>query len=431
LRVAVIGAGYVGSVTAAGLARFGHTVSIFDRNPEAVPRLLGGKPLFFEPGLEELIASGLEQLVAADSIGEAVEDAAVVMICVNTPDSGTGAIDLSFVRTAVGDVASATSSGPVAIAIRSTVIPGTTAQLDATILAPFRARGRQIAAVANPEFLREGRAVADFLHPDRIVVGADDTWAGDLVSSLYARTPTTIMRMTRSSAELAKYMNNALLATLVSFSNEMADIAEVVDGADVTDALLAVHADRRWHDREGSWGPGILSYLWPGCGYGGSCLPKDVKALQAEASALGLTVPILQAIDAINESRVAKLAQIALSSLPDPNSAIAVLGTAFKAGTRDERSSPGLRIASELKRRAATVLTYDPLIDANGGTGESLTDVLSKTKVWIVATLAAEFESLPDRAVEHGAVLIDARRRFAPTSRGYRGPGLFRTSTDS
>jgi nucleotide sugar dehydrogenase len=431
VRVAVIGAGYVGSVTAAGLARFGHTVSIFDRNPEAVPRLLRGRPLFFEPGLEELIATGLEKLVAADSIGQAVEDAAVVMICVNTPDSGTGSIDLSFVRTAVSDVASATSSGPLAIAIRSTVVPGTTAQLDTTILAPARARGRQLAAVANPEFLREGRAVTDFLHPDRIVVGADDNWAGDLVSRLYAGSPTTIMRMTRSSAELAKYMNNALLATLVSFSNEMADIAEAIDEADVTDALLAVHADRRWHDREGQWDPAILSYLWPGCGYGGSCLPKDVKALRAQASALRIAVPMLEAIDSINESRVAKLAEDALSALPNPNSAIAVLGTAFKAGTRDERFSPGLRVASELKRRAATVLTYDPLIAMSSGTGETLTDVLSKTKVWIVATLAAEFEGLPERALEYGAVLIDARRRFAPTFRGYRGPGLSRSSTDS
>jgi nucleotide sugar dehydrogenase len=313
------------------------------------------------------------------------------------------------------------------IAIRSTVVPGTSAQLDTAILGPLRARGRQVAVVANPEFLREGRAVSDFLSPDRIVIGADDAWAGDIVSSLYERAATKTMRMTRSSAELAKYVNNALLATLVSFSNEMADIAETIDGADITDALRAVHADRRWHDREGNWDPGMLSYLWPGCGYGGSCLPKDVKALRGEALARGLGAPLLQAIDRINEGRVTKLAEDALASLPSANAAIAILGTAFKAGTVDDRFSPGLRIADELKRRGAKVLTYDPLIAVHRKTGETLTNVLSKTRVWVVLTWAAEFESLPDRAAEDHSVLIDARRRFSPSVPGYRGPGRWRS----
>jgi len=427
LRVAVIGSGYVGSVTAAGLAHLGHHVAIFDRNPEAVPRLLAGNSPFFEPGLEELVASNLERVVAANTIEEAVPDAVVAMICVNTPDSGTGAIDLSFVQAAVSEVANAIAAEPTVIAIRSTVVPGTSAHLDRTIIAPLRARGREVAVVANPEFLREGRAVSDFLSPDRIVIGADDVWAGDIVSSLYERTATKIMRMSRSSAELAKYVNNALLATLVSFSNEMADIAETIDGADVIDALRAVHADRRWHDREGNWDPAILSYLWPGCGYGGSCLPKDVKALRAEASARGVAAPLLQAIDTINEARVTKVADDVLASLPYANAAIAVLGTAFKAGTVDDRFSPGLRIADELKRRGATVLTYDPLIAMHRKTDETLTDVLSKTRAWVVLTWAAEFESLPHRASEHHAVLIDARRRFSSSIPGYRGPGRWRS----
>lgn len=425
MNVAVFGVGYVGSVTAAGLASLGHQVAVFDTDAAKARSLVAGTLEIHEPGLAELISGAAGRLRVADSDADAVRGSSVVLICVPTPSAADGSIDLGYVDRATVAVAEAAGTEALTVVIRSTVVPGTTERLDRELLAPLRARGKPVSIAVNPEFLREGRAVADFTRTDRVVAGASDERARAAIRELYATMAAPIMFMSPSSAELAKYVSNALLATLVSFSNEMADLAERIESADVIDALGALHADRRWTETEGPWRPAILSYLWPGCGYGGSCLPKDTKALLARGRQLGLDLPLLAATDAINGARAGQLLDRVDEAQPIRGSRVAVLGTAFKEGTGDQRDSPGLKIADEIRRRGGEPIEYDPILDA--GSDARLDAVLARARIWIVTTGAAAFEGLGERASQAGTLLVDARRRFTrPTKSGYIGPGVAR-----
>lgn len=419
MDVAVVGAGYVGGVTAAGLAAWGHRVRLFDLDRGRAEALVAGRPAIHEPGLERSVAEAAGRLSAAGTLREALFGATVAMICVDTPAESTGAIDLTRVERAVRDVVGA-ANGPLLVVIRSTVVPGTADRIDREVGAPARESGQAIEIASNPEFLREGRAVADFRDPDRIVVGAASEGARAALEALYRPFADRVLVMSRSSAELAKYANNALLAMLVSFSNELASIAEAVPGADVTEALLAVHADRRWRGGEGAWDPGMLSYLWPGCGYGGSCLPKDVKALVAEAERRGVATPLITAVDEVNDAQASRLADRIAELLPLEATRVAVLGTAFKEGTNDLRGSPGLAVAEALRARGAEVATFDPLLDPSDALGAALVGA----RAWVVVTWAAEFAGLAERAQREGVLLVDARRRFGVGGAGgYLGPG--------
>lgn len=427
MRIAVVGAGYVGAVSAAGFSAWGHEVRLFDLNRERARATAAGAPDINEPGLDQLIREAKGRLVSADTLDAALDEAGIALVCVGTPSMPDGSIDLVAVLQACRDVVHATKPGQrLALVIRSTVVPGTTDRIDGELLATARSAGRDIEAAVNPEFLREGRAVEDFLDPDRIVIGAASDRAAELVSQLYVKHRDRIMRMSRGSAELAKYANNALLALMVSFSNELAAVAEAIDGVDVEASLRALHADRRWTRTEGRWAPGILSYLWPGCGYGGSCLPKDVKAIVCEGQRLGIQTPLLAATDHVNELQPGRLADRIDAVRPLAGTSVAVLGTAFKDGTADSRTSPGLAVAEELRRRGARIRLYDPLIRSDGTDPEHADDlelVLRETEVWVVATGAPEFEDLPERSLAAGALLVDARRRYARRPSLYLGPG--------
>lgn len=418
MKVAVIGTGYVGSVSAAGLAATGHAVHVFDTDRARAEALVGGRAPVHEPGLDELVARSAGRLTSAPDARAAVSGTDVVLVCVQTPAAADGSIDLSFVERAVDDVAGA-ADGPLVVALRSTVVPGTTAAIAKRVAA--RRPGTPIELAANPEFLREGRAVADFMTPDRVVVGTASPRATQILTELYAFANAPVIVLSPSSAELAKYANNALLAMLVSFTNELSDIAERYDDADIVDVLGVVHADRRWREPEGDWRPGLARYVWPGCGYGGSCLPKDVRALRAEARRQGLDVPLLDATDRVNARRPQHLVDSLERVLPLAGAQVAVLGIAFKEGTADVRDSPGLAIAAELERRGARVASYDPLV--RRGTG-ALDAALEGARAWVVATGAPEFEGLPARARAAGAILVDARRRYDRARVGYVGPGV-------
>lgn len=428
MKLAVAGVGYVGSVTAAGFAASGHEVALYDKKAARVRALLAGRPDIYEPGLTELVARSQGRLRAAESLAAAVRRARVLLVCVATPQSPDGSIDLRDVEAVVREAAAGRPDGPLVVALRSTVVPGTTDRLDREILGPLRAAGIRVAAAANPEFLREGRAAADFVAPDRVVIGASSDWARGALREAYAFTGAPVLEMSPASAELAKYASNALLATLISFTNEIADLAETVEEADVVDALCAVAADRRWREAEDRWDPAILSYLWPGCGYGGSCLPKDVKALIAEARRRGRELRLLQATDAVNEARAGHVAEQIVAATPTPGARVAVLGTAFKEGTADERASPGLRLAAELRRRGLSVVTYDPLVAHGADDGApDLESALRGAAVWVLVTGAPEFAGLVALARERGVVFVDARRRFARVSGDtYVGPGVGR-----
>jgi UDPglucose 6-dehydrogenase/GDP-mannose 6-dehydrogenase len=425
MKVAVIGVGYVGAVSAAGLAAEGHTVDVFDIERERALALCAGRPTLHEPGLRELVATAGDRLRAPHTLEEALRDTRVALICVQTPAAPDGAIDLSFVEAAVRDIVAAATAGPLVVVLRSTVVPGTTARVDRTAFAPARARGLAIEAAANPEFLREGRAVPDFLHPDRVVIGTLSARAVATLRELYSFSAAPLVELTPASAELAKYASNALLATLISFSNELADVAETIEGADVVDVLRVLHTDRRWHETEGLWVPGLTRYLWPGSGYGGSCLPKDVKALVAEARRRGVDAALLAAVDRINEARAAHLSDRIAALVPLGGTRVAVLGTAFKEGTTDTRSSPGAALAQELERRGARVVSFDPIAPRDAArSASSLDEALTDARVWVVVTGAAEFIDLPRRALASQALVVDARRRYDILDGArYLGPG--------
>ncbi len=371
MRVAIVGSGYVGLTAAAGLASLGHEVRCVDVVPERVAAIGRGETPFYEPGLGDLLAAALARgnLVATTNLVDAVARSEITMITVGTPQGPSG-IDLSFVEAAARGIGRALRDAPGyhVIVVKSTVVPGTT---DSVVRPAIeRESGREageFGLCVNPEFLREGHAVADFLDPDRLVVGQWDQRSGEAMAQLYRAFDCPTVFTTLRNAEMIKYASNTFLATLVSFSNEIAALCEATPGADVQTVLRGLHLDRRLspvvNGRRIT--PGILSYLWAGCGFGGSCLPKDVNALRAWARERLVDVPILDAVMTVNEQRprtLVNLTEKAVGSLD--GASIAVLGLAFKPGSDDVRKSPAFPVIRELRKRRATVRVFDPLLTA-------------------------------------------------------------------
>jgi UDPglucose 6-dehydrogenase len=427
VRVAVVGCGYVGLVTAVGLAAAGHEVVGIEVADDRRERIAGGRAPFHEPGLDELLRETLENgtfRVSADMAAAAAAD--VVLLAVQTPPTPEGANDTVFLRRAAEDVAAAiaASEDPErrrVVVVRSTVVPGTAE----TVVRPVLPE--TVAVASNPEFLREGSAVADFRTPDRVVVGCHEPWGQELLHELYAPLGAEIVSTTPATAELAKYTSNAFLATLISFSNELARIAETLPGVDIEDVLGILHRDRRLSPRvDGrTIRPEILSYLRAGVGYGGSCLPKDLSALIASRGAE--TPPLLAAVRAINETQPAWVVERADTLVRGlAGRTVAVLGIAFKAGTDDLRESPGLRVVGLLLERGASVRVYDPLVEADAlgdlvargvTVAPSQADALAGAACCIVTTNAPEFDALSEtvRAVDPPPLVVDGRRALDPT----------------
>ncbi len=438
MDLAVVGCGYVGLVSAVGLASVGHRVVGIEIDDERRERLQAGSAPFYEPGLDKLLGLQLSngRLRFSDSLADAGE-ASVVLLSVQTPPKADGSIELSYLGAAAAALREALDAAPRrdrVVAVRSTVVPGTNESLVAPALGP------DIPVASNPEFLREGSALRDFLRTDRIVVGCDDPHGRELLAAAYEPLGAPIIFTSPATAELAKYASNAFLATLVSFSNEVAHISEALPGVDVEDVLAIVHADRRMSTVNGGRAE-ILSYLRAGCGFGGSCLPKDLTALIAAAAAHGEEVPVLRAVRDVNEAqprRVTDAAERALGTFADRT--VAVLGVAFKAGTDDLRSSPGLRIVDELLARGAAVKVYDPLVEAAalsrytaGGRVEvsaTLADAIADADACVLTTNAREIAALPQVISDAGRselVVVDPRRMLDPEQLGdaiYIGVGM-------
>jgi nucleotide sugar dehydrogenase len=423
MDIAVVGCGYVGLVSAVGLASVGHRVVGVEIDPERRERLETGRAPFHEPGLDPLLRLQLNsgRLRFSDNLDDAA-DASVVLLAVQTPPKEDGSIELGFLGAAatdLHDVLAAAPSRDRVVAVRSTVVPGTIESLVAPALG-------DIPVASNPEFLREGSALRDFLRTDRVVVGCDDPRGRELLAAVYEPLGAPIIFTSPATAELAKYASNAFLATLVSFSNEIAHICEALPGVDVEDVLGIVHADRRWRAPNGDRAE-ILSYLRAGCGYGGSCLPKDLSALIAAATARGEQVPLLAAVREVNEGqpqRVTRAAEEALGGLSGRT--VAVLGVAFKTGTDDLRSSPGLRMVDELLARGASVRVYDPLVthaalsryaEAGVEVSATLDAAISDADACVLTTAAPEIAALPELIADSGRsglVVVDARRVLDP-----------------
>jgi UDPglucose 6-dehydrogenase len=353
MRIAVLGTGYVGLVAGAGFADFGNEVTCVDIDAEKIERLKRGILPIYEPGLDKLVEHNVEEkrLFFTTQIAEAVRGSEVVLIAVGTPPSPDGSADLSQVLAAAESIGRAINSYTVVVT-KSTVPVGTAEKVHAAMA---KVTDQEFAVASNPEFLKEGDAVADFMKPDRVVIGTSDERAREVMRALYApfvRTNDRVLFMDARSAELTKYASNAFLATRISFMNDMANLCERV-GADVEMLRRGMGMDPRIGNK----------FLYPGVGYGGSCFPKDVRAAMATAREHGGELEILEAVHRVNERQKSVLADKILKHFGGNvrGKKIGVWGLAFKPGTDDIREAPALVVIDRLLAAGARISAHDPV----------------------------------------------------------------------
>lgn len=358
MNICVFGAGYVGLVQAAVLANVGHNVLCIETDAAKRQMLEGGNVPIYEPGLEGLVRSNVaeERLRFSGELQHAVDHARIQFIAVGTPSDANGHADLSYVNEVAKGIALATATDQLVIN-KSTAPVGTADAIHALMEKTLAARGRPelvVDVVANPEFLKQGAAVSDCQRPDRIIVGSTNPASVEVLQELYApfnRNREKMIVMDRRSAELTKYAANAFLATKISFMNEMANLAELFD-ADIEMVRKGIGADPRIG----------YDFIYPGCGYGGACFPKDVRALKSSAAEGGYEPAILRAVEAVNESQKRKLGSNILECYGSDlrGRVFALWGLAFKANTGDMREAPSRTLLETLWQAGATVRAFDP-----------------------------------------------------------------------
>ena len=354
MNLTVIGTGYVGLVTGTCLARYGNNVTCVDVNKERIKSLRSGSVPFYEPGLEEMMNRNMKEgrIAFTDSTAEALSDSQACFICVGTPQAPDGSANLEYIDSAAHDIGRAMVSDLLVI-VKSTVPVGTNKRVEKIIrdeLAGRKAAHRLFMA-SNPEFLREGSSLTDFLEPDRVIIGINDPEAREIFMSLYAfLEPSKLLFMDTASSEMSKYAANAMLASRISFMNEMAGICEHV-GADVENVRRGIGLDERIGKK----------FLNAGCGYGGSCFPKDVRALRDFARSAGYEAQILTAIDDVNErAKGALFTKIAAKFDSLEGKTIAIWGLAFKPKTSDTREAPAQVLIRALLESGAKIQASDP-----------------------------------------------------------------------
>ncbi len=446
MRVCVIGAGAVGLVSGLGLAQLGHRVVCADIDRSRVEQLNAGRCPIHEAGLPELLRRHLGRGFSATAdVAGAVRAARMSIIAVGTP-CRNGAIDLSAVEAAcahIGEVLRHQAEFHTVV-VRSTVVPGTTEQRLRPILESRAGKraGEGFGLAVNPEFLREGSAVHDFLHPDRIVMGACDPRSLEMLEELYRPFAEVARVRTRPrTAEMIKYASNAFLATLISFSNEIANLCAALGGVDASEVMAGLRLDKRLSPMLASGErlvPPVAEYLEAGCGFGGSCFPKDLAALSAHARQAGCPLELLEAVLRVNERQPRQMIRMLEGHFPRlAGLRVGVLGLAFKPGTDDVRDSPALAIIRELLARGAAVAAYDPVAvpAARALLGERgivycdrLEAALDGVDAVMVVTRWEEFGRLPQLLAAAGApppLVIDGRRMLARDSVArYAGIGL-------
>jgi UDPglucose 6-dehydrogenase/GDP-mannose 6-dehydrogenase len=444
MRVSIVGTGYVGLVTGACLAEKGHDVICVDLDPARVAQVNRGESPIFERGLPDLLARNAgKRLVATTSLADAVAKTELSLIAVGTPFDGR-AIDLGLVTRAARELGAALRAKPDwhAVVVKSTVVPGTT---DRVVLPALEQSSGKRAGVdfglgVNPEFLTEGEAVGDFMEPDRIVIGARDERTRDALVRLYACFPRAdVVTTNDSTAEMIKYASNALLATLISFSNELANLGAAIGDIDTVDVSRGLRTSRYLAcplPEGGASVAPIFSFLLAGCGFGGSCLPKDVAALHAEGRRLGLPMAVLEAVLRVNAAQPAEVIRRLEKHFPDlSGKRVAVLGLAFRPDTDDMRESPAIPIVRELQARGARVAAYDPaarenaskLFGASVELCDSLEAALTGRDAAVLVTRWREFETVPALVsrVNPGLLVVDGRRMLARDALAhYEGIGL-------
>jgi UDPglucose 6-dehydrogenase len=354
MKISVVGGGYVGLVTGTCFAELGHAVTIIEIDPGKVQAIHIGNPPIYEDGLEDLLKQNAGKRLNACTGFGSVASADIVFICVGTPQKPDGSVNLSYIEsasTSIGEVLKNTSTYCVVV-VKSTVPPGTTEKIVQPVV--LRASGKtekEIGFAMNPEFLREGRAMEDFLHPDRIVIGSSNSQAGNRVAEVYTNIPAPVIRTGISAAEMIKYTSNAFLATKISLSNEIGNICKNL-GVDVYEVMNGVGLDPRI-------GPLFLN---AGAGFGGSCFPKDVSALVSLAKDAGEKPVLLESVLAVNEQQPHRMIVLLEKKIGTVlGKRIAVLGLSFKDNTDDIRDSRTIPVIRELVQKGARVAAYDPM----------------------------------------------------------------------
>ena len=443
MKISIIGTGYVGLVTGACLAEKGHQVTCVDINPERVAALNRAESPIFEAGLEELLRKHVGKgLSATTDLNAAVLNTDLTLIAVGTPFNGKE-IDLTFVLGATKQIGSVLKqkSGYHVVVVKSTVVPGTTDQhvLPALEASSGKKAGKDFGVGMNPEVLSEGEAVNDFLFPDRIVLGGIDARATDVLEEVYKPFGPEVPRLRTNTrtAEMIKYASNSLLATLISFSNELANLGSALGGIDTVEVMRGVHLSMYFRSRNKEGLPPITSFLKAGCGFGGSCLPKDVSALIAHGHKAATSMRMLESVIRINEEqpkRTVALLRKHWSSLKGIR--VAVLGLSFKPETSDVRESPAFPIMRELLDSGAAVKAYDPVAkheaqrafpDAKVNYCDSLDAALTDVDAVVVVTPWKEFKDVPARLAssQPKTVFVDGRRAYdKQVVANYEGIGL-------
>jgi GDP-mannose 6-dehydrogenase len=348
--IAVLGLGYIGCVTAACLAKLGHKVIGIDRDEHKVRSVLDGKAPFFEPGLEDLVSSGISEgrLTATSALSQGIRDADIALVCVGTPSERNGNLGLGQLRRVVAELAAEIPqrSKPIVIAIRSTVFPGTSEE----VVMPEFAGLHLVSVVSNPEFLREGSAVKDFMEPSLVVVGGSDIAAVKRVADVYAPLNVEACLVSLRTAEMIKYACNAFHAVKISFANEIGALCQKLE-IDPHEVMNTLCADVKLNVSR--------AYLKPGFAFGGSCLPKDLRALTYRSNQLDLHLPLLQSAMPSNDAHLKRAIEAVLDL---PSRRLGVIGLAFKEDTDDLRDSPAVTMLEHLIGKGKELRIFDPHI---------------------------------------------------------------------
>jgi len=405
LKISIIGTGYVGAVTGACLADLGNTIIFVGRNKAKLKLIKSGKSPIFEPGLEQLLIKNEKRIATTTDLSDAVSKTDVTLICVGTPSKADGSIDLQQIN----DVSVAIGKSLVesekkhTIIMKSTVLPGTTEQLVIPILE--RESGKKaiegFGIASNPEFLKEGSAIEDFFHTDRVIIGVNDQETENLMKKIYSPLNAPVFSTNIRTSEMIKYVSNAFLATKISFANEIGNLCKRMD-IDSFEVFEGVGLDARISPH----------FFRSGIGFGGSCFPKDVRALISHARNLGLEPKVLNAVIRTNEEQPAKMIELLKHHMNITGKTIGVLGLAFKPDSDDVRESRAIPIIKLLLEQGATVIAFDPVATENfrphfpdiyyAKTAEEVLD----TDAILIVTEWKEFENLDFR----GKVIVDGRR---------------------
>ncbi len=437
MKVSIIGSGYVGTVSAACFAELGHEVICIDIDEKKVKQINAGIPPIYEDGLKELMQKHAEHhLIATSDYDYAVKNSDVSFICVGTPSGDDGSIDLSIIRAASASlgVAIAKKEGYHIVVVKSTVVPETTEKVVLSTIEEYSGKraGDDFGIAMNPEFLREGKAVYDFMHPDKIVIGSIDERTSVIVSELYRRLDCEITHTNPKTAEMIKYVNNSFLATKISFSNEIGNICKKL-GINTYEVMQAVGTDLRISP----------SFLNSGAGFGGSCFPKDVKALIGKAKDIGYDPLLLESVIEVNEHQPLEMIKLLIAKLDNGDGngngngngnsngngngniegkKIAVLGLAFKNDTDDIRESRSIPVIAELLRLGADVTAYDQMasdemkkIFGNITYHMSAAGALKDADACLIMTEWDEFRDLDSEfGLMKNRIVIDGRHMIMP-----------------